>query len=111
MDIGSLFQTAENDVQNVANNFIQDGVPKLISDAEAQGQTALKSLEVTAQGQVETAVQNDIQNGGPSNPVSQFLSGFFGKVAQDVGLHQYGLYIIAGVVVVAGAAIFLSKRK
>lgn len=103
IDLGQMFEDAKKAASQGMQDALNTGGNAALGFLEGQAVSVIQA----DQSKHEQAAQNattDIMN-RPSSPFGKYL----GNMMQQPIIKQYGVYILGGIVVVAGLVIYLKK--
>lgn len=96
----SIIDDLQNSVDSAWKDITTTGVPAVIAGAENYAADQLKGQAQQNQAQAQAAVQAAVQSQGAATGIGASINQVMSQIAQGTVFKQYGLYIIAGVLVV-----------
>ncbi len=96
----SFLDDIEKGVEDAWSTVSTTGAPAVIAGAENYAAELLKKQATSNQAAAQAAVQKAVQAPGSNNGLLKSINGVMSQIAQGTVFKQYGLFIIAGVVVV-----------
>lgn len=91
----------ESSLSSAFNSISSTGAPAVIAGVENYAAQQLTTAANTNQAASQAAVKAAIASGQPATGVLASIENSFKGIAQGTFFQQYGLYVVAGIVVIA----------
>lgn len=89
----------ENSLSSAFNSISSAGAPAVIAGVENYAAQTLQQQANTNSAAAQAAVNQAVKNGGASTGVMASIQASFKNIAQGTFFQQYGLAIVAGLIV------------